>query len=254
MDFVGTLTEAEEAVQRYGNILASHLSSLIEFEAQIISKSFNINCTCLERHEQWFDRHFYLGRSLKSQLHLVFCYPWLIYNHSWFHCCSAYLQPGPRWLSVPPCRTLWRQLDSGRTAHTSCPPLSNGETWASLWCTRGPSSADSPGSPVHPTHVSHIYHNSSSTHPKLWHFVVVCILPVCPAAAHRGWGTGSSWRPARGPAQAAGGGTRRPGSELPRPGPASPHSSRPASSPPLSHARCSCHWREREKEREGKNY
>lgn len=73
MDFVGTLTEAEEAVQRYGNILASHLSSLIEFKAQIISNSFNINCTRLERHGQCFNRHFYPGQGLKSQLHLVHC-------------------------------------------------------------------------------------------------------------------------------------------------------------------------------------
>lgn len=66
MDFVGTLTEAEEAVQWYGNILASHLSSLIEFKAQIISNSFNIICTRLERHE-------HPGQGLKSQLHLVHC-------------------------------------------------------------------------------------------------------------------------------------------------------------------------------------
>lgn len=61
-----------------------------------------------------------------------------------------YLQPGPRLLSVLPCRRLWHLLDSGRTAHTSCPPPSSGGTWALLWCTPDPSSGDSPGSPVNP--------------------------------------------------------------------------------------------------------
>lgn len=80
--------------------------------------------------------------------------------------------------------------------------------------------------------------------------VCACVLPVYPVAAHHGWGTGSCWRPAQVPTLAAGGGTPPPCSELPRPGPTSRHSSRPASSPPLSHARCSCHCRERKTERE----
>lgn len=68
---------------------------------------------------------------------------------------AAYLRPGPRWLSARLCRTLWRRPDSERTSRTSCPPPSSGETWDLRWCTRGPSSADSPGSPVGVTQVSH---------------------------------------------------------------------------------------------------
>lgn len=64
---------------------------------------------------------------------------------------TAYLRPGPRWLCARPCRMLWRRLDSERTDRTSGPPPSSGERWGLLWCTRGPSSADSPRSPVHIT-------------------------------------------------------------------------------------------------------
>lgn len=65
------------------------------------------------------------------------------------HRSTAYLQPSPRSLSVPPCQKLWHQLDSGRSSHISYPPPSNGETWAWLWCTPDPSLGDSPGSPVY---------------------------------------------------------------------------------------------------------
>lgn len=129
--------------------------------------------------------------------------------------------------------------------------------WALQWCTQGPSSADSPGSPVYQTHIG----QSQLNHTNFPHFILkwtltdvlffwrLCVLPVCPAAAHHGWGTGKSWRPARVPALAAGGGTLQPCSELPRPGPASHRSSHPASSPPLSHARCSYHCIERKRGR-----
>lgn len=72
------------------------------------------------------------------------------------------------------------------------------------------------------------------------------VLPVCPVAAHHGLETGSHWKPKRVPALTAGGGTPPPWSGPLHPEPASRRSSRPASSPPLSHARCSCHWTENE--------
>lgn len=164
-------------------------------------------------------------------------------------CSPSYLQPSPLWLSVPPCQKLWRQLDSGRTGHTSCPLPSSGERLALQWCRPGPFSADSPESPgarseqevisgIITTHRAH-----GLSHLLYLGWVFFFFLPVCQAGAPLGWGSGTCQTPRWGQGLSEGGGTPPPCSGLPRPEPASRRSSRPASSPPLSHARCSCHWK-----------